>query len=150
MTRGKDHGFYTPGVIIWSGNYFSMHVSTWVVIWSQLRKSIFNRLLLLLELLKYAASFMCSVLQIVQTVRDGDLPEEGAPALHRLCEGERSAVPAHLPHAGRLGRGSWKRRCNDPLKCAVCAYLLHVVICQPCVSVLAGAAEDGCDRGHWL
>ncbi|XP_039478018.1 L-threonine ammonia-lyase [Oreochromis aureus] len=26
---------------------------------------------------------------IVQTVRDGDLPEEGAPALHRLCERER-------------------------------------------------------------
>lgn len=41
-----------------------------------------------------------AVLQTVQTVRDGDLPEEGAPALHRLCEGERSAVSANLPHTG--------------------------------------------------
>lgn len=43
---------------------------------------------------------MCAVFQIVQTVRDGDLPKEGAPALHGLCEGERSAVSAHLPHTG--------------------------------------------------
>lgn len=46
--------------------------------------------------------FFCvrAVLQTVQTVRDGYLPEEGAPALHRLCEGERSAVSANLPHTG--------------------------------------------------
>ena len=43
---------------------------------------------------------VCPVLQAVQTVRHGDLPEEGAPALYRLCEGERSLLPAHLPHTG--------------------------------------------------
>lgn len=47
--------------------------------------------------------FVCAVLQAVQTVRDGDLPEEGAPALHRLCEGERSVVPARMSHTGNLG-----------------------------------------------
>lgn len=49
---------------------------------------------------------MCAVLQTVQTVWDGDLLEEGAPALHRLCEGERSAVSAHVPHTGNTEGGA--------------------------------------------
>ena len=48
----------------------------------------------------FFSSFLCAVLQTVQTVRDGDLPEEGTPALHRLREGERSAVHAVLSHSG--------------------------------------------------
>lgn len=43
---------------------------------------------------------VCAVLQAVQTVRDGDLPEEGATALHGIREGERGAVSAGVSHAG--------------------------------------------------
>lgn len=46
---------------------------------------------------------MCAppaVLQTVQTVRHGDLPEERASALHRFGEGARSAVPAVLSQTG--------------------------------------------------
>ncbi len=44
-----------------------------------------------------------AVLQTVQTVRRGDLPEERASALHGFGEGERSAVPAVLSQTGQTG-----------------------------------------------
>lgn len=75
------------------------------------------------ELLLNGYLFVCVVFQTVQTVRDGDLPKEGAPALHGLCEGERSALSAHLPHTGnerereRQGEGEddpclWSGHCS--------------------------------------
>lgn len=60
---------------------------------------------------------VCAVLQTVQAIRDGDLPEEGAATLHRLCEGERSAVSAHMSHTGNQQEKENERgrkRENDP------------------------------------
>lgn len=62
--------------------------------------------------------FLRSVFQTIQTVRDGNLPEERTSSLHGFCEGERSPVPAVFTTTGykRNKNSTPKPLKSNPLK----------------------------------